>query len=138
MFVLTNDAQRVGVFCAERIGNTAGWAPTATGIGLDRNGVIIAGVMYDRYTGPNVVAHIAGVPGSRWMTRNFLRAIFQYPFLGLEVKRLTAEVEVANAAAMRLNKHFGFQYEATLTDVFPSGDVDIMVMWKQDCRWLHI
>jgi len=136
MFSLTDDAARVRAFCAERLGD-AEWG-VSTGIGLERDGVLIAGVVYDRFTGPNVYAHIAGTPGTQWMTRQFLHAIFSYPFEQLGVARITGEVAASNAEALRLDKHFGFKYEATLKGVVPSGDLVILVMWKEDCRWLRI
>ena len=114
---------------------TEGWA-NHTAVGLERHGEIIAGVVYENYTGPNIFAHIAGIPGRRWMTRNFLYAIFHYPFVRLGVERITAPVEAANEDALKLNRHFGFQNEAVLRGAMPSGDLILMVMWKQNCRFI--
>jgi RimJ/RimL family protein N-acetyltransferase len=131
---LTSDAERVREFCSAQLGD-AEWGPS-TGIGLERNGVLIAGVLYDRYTGPNVYAHIAAVPGSRWMNRTFLHAIFHYPFIQMGVRRVTGEVEATNERALRLDAHFGFKREAVLKDAMPTGDLILLVLWKEDCRWL--
>lgn len=131
---LVTDTRRVSEFCSRML-DTEGWA-NHTAIGLERHGEIIAGVVYENYTGPNIFAHIAGIPGRRWMTRNFLYAIFHYPFVRLGVERITAPVEACNFDALRLNRNFGFENEAVLRGAMPSGDLILMVMWKQNCRFL--
>jgi len=133
-FRLTTDRGRVSDFCA-RLLETEGWA-NHTAVGLERGGEIIAGVVYENYTGPNIFAHIAGIPGKRWMTRTFLHAIFHYPFVRLGVERITAQVEASNSDARRLNEHFGFQNEAVLRGAMPSGDLILMVLWKKNCRFI--
>lgn len=131
---LVTDTKRVADFCARML-DTDGWA-NHTAIGLERHGEIIAGVVYENYTGPNIFAHIAGIPGRRWMTRQFLYAIFHYPFVRLGVERITAPVEASNVDALKLNRNFGFENEAVLRGAMPSGDLILMVMWKQNCRFL--
>lgn len=133
---LTNDEDRVGDFCASIIGSSR-WEKY-TAIGLECDGTLVAGVVYERFTGPNVVAHIAGVPGRRWLTRSFLHAMFRYPFIQLGVARITGEVEASNTEALRFDIHLGFEHEATLKGVMPSGDLVILVMWKDKCRWLRL
>ena len=81
--------------------------------------------------------HLAGLPGARWMTRDFLRAGFAYPFLVCGVKRLSGYVIASNTAACRLNEHLGYRVEATLAGAAPDGgDVLIYVMRKEDCRYV--
>lgn len=131
---LVTDTERVSEFCARML-ETEGWA-SHKAIGLERHGEIIAGVVYENFTGPNIFAHIAGIPGRRWMTRQFLYAIFHYPFVRLGVERITAPVEASNVDALKLNRNFGFENEAVLRGAMPSGDLILMVMWKQNCRFL--
>jgi RimJ/RimL family protein N-acetyltransferase len=134
MFQLTADKERVGEFCTRLIGGYF-WEPY-TAIGLERNGEVIGGVVYDSFYGPSISAHIAGKPGTRWLTRSFLRAMFHYPFVQLGAKRITGPVEASNEAAIKLDQHLGFTLEATLKDAMPSGDLLLFVMWKKDCRFL--
>lgn len=108
------------------------------GIGLERDGELIAGAMYEGYNGHNVWVHLAGAPGKKWMNREFLRYGFHYPFVEMGVKRLSGYVNASNTEAVRLNKHFGYTEEARLKGAAPDGgDVILFVMWREDCRFLE-
>jgi len=67
----------------------------AQGIGLQRGGNLIAGVVYEDFNGANVFCHIAA-EGSHWLTRKYLWTIFDYPFNQLKVKRITVPVAASN------------------------------------------
>jgi RimJ/RimL family protein N-acetyltransferase len=135
LFSLTADKERVGKFCSDLMDGAEWGAYTA--LGLERDGELIGGVVYDGYYGPNVFAHIAGKPGTRWLTRTFLRAMFEYPFLQLGVDRITGPVASTNLRAMRLDAHLGFVLEATLRGAVPDGDLLLYVMHKKDCRFIR-
>lgn len=107
-------------------------------IGLRKRGELVAAAIYEGFNGVNVWVHLAGVPGKRWMTRDFLRAGFLFPFSVCKVQRLSGYVNESNAEAMRLNKHLGYQEEARLKGAAPDGgDVVIFVMWRENCRFLE-
>lgn len=106
-------------------------------IGLRRDGELVAAAVYEGFNGQNMWVHLCGVPGSRWMTRDFLRVGFGYPFLVCGVKRLSGYVNASNHEARRLNEHFGYRVEATLEGAAPDGgDVLIYVMRREDCRYV--
>lgn len=106
-------------------------------IGLRRNGELVAATLYEGFNGRNIWMHVASVPGSRWMTRKYLRACFVYPFLVCGVQRVSGYVNASNAEARRFDEHLGFQLEATLSGAAPDGgDVLIYVMWRKDCRYV--
>lgn len=106
-------------------------------IGLRRDGELVAAAVYEGFNGRNMWVHLCGVPGARWMTREFLRAGFAYPFLVCGVQRLSGYVNASNHEARRLNEHFGYQVEATLAGAAPDGgDVLIYVMRREDCRYV--
>lgn len=108
-------------------------------IGLRRDGRLVAGVIYEGFNGCNMWVHLAGEPGARWMTRDYLRACFAYPFLVCGVQRLSGYVAASNLAARRLNEHFGYRVECTLEGAAPDGgDVLIYVMWRRDCRYVDV
>ncbi len=106
----------------------------ARGIGLSRNGKIIAGVIYTDFNGRNVNVHQA-VEGM--LSREYLRTIFDYPFNQLKVERVTGIIPEGYSKARRLTEHFGFELETTLQDAHPSGDLLVYVIRKKDCRWLN-
>ena len=106
-------------------------------IGLERDGVLVAAVVYEGFNGANVWMHVAAQPGSRWMTREYLRYCFAYPFNEMGVKRISGYVSASNAQARRLDEHLGFKPEAVLHGAAPDGgDVILYAMWREDCRYL--
>jgi len=107
-------------------------------IGLAENGELIAGVVYEDFNGRSVTAHIAAKPGRRWMTKEFLAVIFDYPFNQLKVEKLIGVVPSGNLEARRLDEHFGFTIEARLKDCHPTGDLLIYTMRRDQCRWLGL
>lgn len=107
------------------------------GIGLEKDGELVAGVLFDDYNGSNMWMHVAAIPGKRWMTRGFLYATFAYPFLQLNLRRLSGWVEVNNYDAQKFNEHLGFKREAVLKEAGRKGvDVIIYSMFKEDCRFI--
>jgi len=109
-----------------------------TAIGLEQDGMIIAGVLYDNFTRVNIDAHIAG-EGRRWMTKRFLGEMFRYPFVQLGVARITCRIAASNADSLRLCQHMGFTWEGRIREALPDGeDLLILGMLRRECRWLGV
>lgn len=130
----------VGPFVAEMNGGE--WTPDrGQTIGLVEEGALLAGVLYESYNRASVVTHIAAVPGKRWMTREFLWAIFSYPFNQLSVRKLIAPVGASNLESRRFVSNLGFVLETALKDAHPDGDLLFYTM-SRDCerasKWLNI
>jgi RimJ/RimL family protein N-acetyltransferase len=107
------------------------------GIGLERDGELVAGVVYEGFNGRNMWMHVAAQPGARWLTRAYLRTCFAYPFVQCGVDRVSGYVNASNTAARRFDEHLGFEQEAVLRGAAPDGgDVIIYVMQKEDCRYV--
>ena len=107
------------------------------GLGLERDGELVAGVLYEGFNGQNVWMHVAGRPGSRWMTRDYLRYCFSYPFEEMKVNRVSGYVNASNLEARRLDEHLGFETEAELKGAAPDGgDVILYVLWRAKCRFI--
>lgn len=108
------------------------------GLGLERDGELVAGVVYEGYNQHNVWMHVAAVPGRSWLNRNFLRYCFEYPFNELGCSRVSGYVEASNLDARRFDEHLGFKQEAVLKDAASDGgDVILYVMRREDCRFLE-
>jgi RimJ/RimL family protein N-acetyltransferase len=108
-----------------------------TAIGLRKDGELVAGAIFEGFNGRNVWVHLAGAPGARWMTRDYLRACFAYAFLVCGVQRLSGYVDASNTQARKLNEHFGYRIEATLAGAAADGgDVLIYMMRREDCRFI--
>ncbi len=108
----------------------------ATGIGWKRNGELVAGVAYAEYNGPNVVCHIASDGSKRWLTREYLHTIFDYPFNQLRARRITVCVGEGNKPSRRFVAHLGFKLEAALPQAHPTGELLIWRMFWHECRFI--
>ena len=130
------DPAKIAPVVQEWIGKPSPFGP-CTAIGLEKDGEVVAGAVYEGYTGHNIFVHLAGKPGRRWMTREFLRAGFAYPFIQLGCDRLTGTVDASNLDALNLDLHFGFTVECKLAGAARDGsDILVLVMWRDQCRFL--
>jgi RimJ/RimL family protein N-acetyltransferase len=110
----------------------------AVGIGLEENGELIAGVVFDNYTKAGINMHVAAVPGRRWMTREYLFRCFAYPFIQLNCLRITGLVREDNLDAQRFNEHLGFKREGLLREAYlDKQNVIVYGMLQRECRWLR-
>lgn len=108
------------------------------GIGLLRDGQLIAGTLYEGFNGTTVWCHIAAIPGRRWMTREYLRHIFEYPFEQLCVESIMVWVESTNKDSLRFCTNLGFSEEAVLRGAGANGvDVHLLRMWRNECRFIR-
>lgn len=106
-------------------------------IGLEENGELIAGVIYDGYeAGARISSYCAGV-GKRWLNRDFLRVIFDYPFNQLGVNVVVNVVSTSNDESMRFTEHLGFKEIARIEGGASDGDLIIYVLYKKDCKWIR-
>lgn len=98
---------------------------------------LMGGVVYSNYTRASLEMTVAGLQPN-WLSRALLYVCFDYPFNQLHCKKVFSRINTRNVASVRLCRHMGFQYEASLTDVFPDGDLLIMSMYRNDCRFLNL
>ena len=108
-----------------------------TAIGLEKDGEVIAGVVYEGFNGVNIWMHVGALPGRRWCTRPAMAAWFGYPFLQCGVKRISGYVNASNLVARRFDEHVGFKQEAVLNGAAPDGgDVIIYAMRREECKYV--
>ena len=132
--VVYDEHERVGRWVCARIGGQ--FQPEADkAIGLERDGELVAGVVFDNYVGRSMCIHVAG-DGGHWLTRSFLREVFGYVFDQASVHKLIGPVDSTNAAARRFDEHLGFVAEAVLKDASRDGDLILYTMTRQQCRFL--
>lgn len=133
---LDYDLDQLVGFAADRITGLCR-SENMRGIGLRRDGKLVAATLYEGFNGRNVWMHVAAEAGARWLVRDYLKACFAYPFLVCGCDRVSGYVNDSNAAAKRFDEHLGFTPEARLRGAAPDGgDVILYVMWKKDCRYV--
>ena len=134
--IVTGQKKRV----AELLINKNAWidATKYEAIGLEENGELIAGVIYDTYQ-PNVrvAMHCAGI-GKRWLTKEFLKYAFYYPFVQLNVKVIINTVSSNNKDSIKFTEHCGFKEVARIEGGASDGDLIIYVLYKENCKWIRI
>lgn len=133
--MIVTDAAIVGPWVCEKTGGV--WSPVdSTAIGLEKNGKLVAGVVYDHFNGASVCLHVASDGTRAWLNREFLRFAFLYPFDQMKVKKIIGIVPSNNVEALRFDRKLGFVEEARIKDAHPQGDLILFTMTRQQCRWL--
>jgi len=97
----------------------------------------LAGVIYDAYNGAIVMAHI-WVEDLFTPSRDWIAAIFDYPFNQLGVKKIIGQVNSSNAEAIKLDEHFGFELECEVKEFYETGaSLLVYSMNRSQCRVLN-
>lgn len=127
---------RVRSWVSERIGEELGDSDVA--IGVEEDGQLIAGVVYNMFTRASVSMHVAAEPGKRWTTKEFMFRFFAYPFLQLNCNRVTGLVRASNMVARKFDEHVGFIQEGVIRQAFEDGEDAILYgMLKSECKWIR-
>lgn len=104
---------------------------------VDQNGKLRGGVIYDGFTRNCIFMHQAGFD-KRWMTKDLLWAVFDYPFNQLGCIKVCGTIQAANTELLAFNERLGFKVETSIKDAYPTGDMLILSMTRAECRWLKI
>jgi RimJ/RimL family protein N-acetyltransferase len=132
--ILCQPKESIAAFVAERVPTHFPW-DNYTALALAENDTILAGVIYNHYTGTDICMHVAAVPGKRWLNRKFLFAAFDYPFNQLKVRRVTGLVPSKNKAAQRFDEHLGFELEGRIRHALADDDLLLYGLLREDCKW---
>ena len=133
--IILDQKERCGEWARARIPHVESWGEWFEAIGLEKDGELVAVVVYNLFSGADIAMHVAAEPGRRWMTRAFLRTVFRYPFVQLECRRVTGYVPASNADALRFDRHLGFKEEGRMREALPDDDVIVLGMLKRECRF---
>jgi len=131
--IICDRQDELGEWLCSRTGGTYVKGDT-TYIGLETNGKIVGVAGYEGFNRASVRVHLA-VDGK--ITPEFLWFGFYYPFEQLKVRKLIGLVSSSNKKALRLNKHFGYVQEGLIRDAAPDGDIHILTMTKEQCKFLR-
>jgi len=110
-----------------------------TAIGMVREGVPVAGVVYHDHDAKNgdIQLSIASVTPS-WCSRLSLAVFLGYPFLQLKCNRITAVCHQHNKPARVFLKKLGFKEEGILRQkYFPRDAVIYGMLKKEAAKWLR-
>jgi len=117
--------EHVARFVSQRIG--VALCPPYTTLGLERDGLLVGGAVFNCWEGADV--HVT-VAGSGW-NRAFLRAVGEYVFQQMGCLRFTMETEKPEVAEYA--RRLGGEVEGRLRDHFGAGrDAIIIGVLKKD------
>lgn len=116
---------------------TAGFDMSSEAIGVVRNNKLIAVVVYSSHSPElNIEMSIASIDKS-WASRQNLNAFFSYPFIQLNLKRVSTQCSAKEGSIIEFNKRLGFKPEGYHREAWHSGgDVISFGMLKDECRWI--
>lgn len=108
-------------------------------ISREENSELYAAVVYENYTGEggSIEAHI-GTFTKRWLNRDFLYIVFDYPFNQLKCNQAFVKVKAKNEKSLNWCRSLGFKDLITIEDVFPDDDMVVLRMKREECRYLDI
>ncbi len=126
---------RVAQWVAERVGQDTSWGDCYA-IGVEREGVLVSGVVVNNFNGSNATAHIAVERPGKDMLALF-RAVCDYAFRHCKLKRLTGMVPASEPKTIAFDKRLGFEEEFVMQQAaHDGGALHLLVMWASACRWL--
>jgi len=132
---LLDNPDRVGAWVAEQVNQTTGWGGFYA-LGVETNGEITAGVVFNNYNTANVTCHIAIAKRTRMIVPMFV-AVCDYAFNHCGLKRITGMVPSNEPKILAFDKHLGFEEEFIMKDGAPGADMHVLVMFADKCRWLR-
>jgi hypothetical protein len=125
--------EHVCSWVAERTGGT--YFGGGVAFGLERDGKPICAVLFEEYTGRAMKIHVAKEPDSP-IDRQWLYALFGYAFNQVKVHKLIGPIDSAHADALNFARRIGFVDEAVIKDAAPIGDILLLTMTREQCRFL--
>ena len=131
--IIDQEHQRVGRWMHQH--GAGQWRDGATCIGLERDGQLVAGTMYDWFNGASIYANIA-IAGP--VTREFLWFISYYPFMQLGAKVVLALIAENNQRSKDFVEQFGFSLLTVIPEADSSGSLLLYAIYADQCKWLHI
>ena len=102
-------------------------------------GKLLGGVVFNLNTGEggSIAIHVAGFD-PHWMTRDLIWATFDYCFNQLKVKKIIGMVNSSKPKVLKFDLKLGFVEETRIKDYYCDGDLIVLSMVREQCRWLTI
>lgn len=138
--IVSHPKEMIASFVSEKQGLPAfePWVMPYATVGLMKDGHLVAGVVYNFYTKANCQLHVGAVEGKRWMTREFLSAVFDLPFNHFGLRRVTAITRRRAKAVRTFVENLGFVFEARINHYFDDDDGMMFGMLRENCRFLEL
>ena len=124
----------IGAWVAAQTGQDTSWGDFYA-MGVMQDSSVIAGIVFNNFNGANATCHIAVEKPGKSMIK-LLQAAYDYAFNQCKLKRLTGMVPTSEPDTIAFDQHLGWEYEFTMKDAHPEGDMVILVMTPESGkRW---
>jgi hypothetical protein len=112
------------------------WSSDFRAIGLVKNNCLVAVAGYNSFAGRTCHVHIAILPGTV-VSKEFLRAGFEYPFNQCNLLRLYAWMDESITTPLSIDLKIGFQVVHRVPKGAISGaDLLLIELKRENCRFL--
>jgi RimJ/RimL family protein N-acetyltransferase len=103
---------------------------------MGADGKLIGVIGYHGFSG--LMCSMSCVGRGHWMSREFLFAMFDYPFRQLKMQHIFIQVADDNEKCLRLVRHMGYEEIMRVENGCKIGtDWIILRMTPQRCRWIN-
>lgn len=127
--------ERLLPWAQERIG-TGPFRRDAFTMGLEKDGELVAVVVFDNFSVVDCNMHIASDGSRNWMNKELLLSAFAYPFVQLKLNRVTGLVPAKKPEVVEFDQHLGFKIEGYCHKALPDDDIIILGMLRSSCRFI--
>lgn len=104
---------------------------------VDKNGNLLGGVIYEGLISNCIFMH-QGSFAKSWLSQDMLWVCFDYPFNQLGVGVVCGTIPSSRADLLAFNRKLGFKEECSIKGAYTDGDLVIMSMRRDECRWLVV
>jgi len=136
--LILDEPRRVAEWVFGRVFNRSDDTPF-TAMGLEAGGELIAGVVFNCYTGADVTLTFAAEKGKLWGRRQWVASVFAYVFEQMGCIRCSVDVAESNPSSMAVIEGLGFTQEGVKRCAATDGsDVRIYGMLRRECPYLRL
>jgi RimJ/RimL family protein N-acetyltransferase len=97
---------------------------------------VAVAVGYNSFIGRTCCMHTV-IQRPELVTKGMVRETFEYPFVICDCLAVLALVDSVNDAALNFDRKLGFKDIATIPNGGTEGDLIILQMLREDCRWIR-
>lgn len=133
--VIYGNEERLLPWALERIGMDS-FRRDAHTIGLEKNGELVAVVVFDTFSDVDCCMHVASDGTRAWMNKELLVRSFAYPFIQLGFNRVTGLVPAKNLDALEFDQHLGFVIEGRHPKALRDDDLISLGLLRENCRFI--
>ena len=101
-----------------------------------RNNQIAGVIGFTSHINKSIWVHIAGL-NKTWLTSKLLYAFFDYPFNQLGCTVMIAQICSSNRDSRQFAQRLGFKTEAIIKDAHQNGDLVLVSMLRENCRYIN-